>query len=289
MQSQNIHEYKLVREELFKLKDCITTYIGFVIGGASAAFLSIVAMHKSDISNISIGCVCFLLSTIVTLVLMVLLYKFNSHNRFAGYCKLLNQELLKYQSGFEPKDPEQFLAWEISMDIIRESDFKKDILKNKCKNLNILGLSNDKVKSILESFTEKANDNKFKEGLLIIWSVVTGKSKTKSWQYPSLVLFIFLVLNLIFLIIGIYFMRDSILNFLTPKETFLFIFTFIFLSFQFYFWGRFISNISSLMNINGSCTIDAYCWKFLPIRYEYIIEQNDKIIYDLITLKNPNF
>ena len=89
MQYQNKIEYELVREELLKLKECITSYMGFVIGGSGVAFFGIAAVSKNPGSHEILGFSCILLSVIVSLVLYILFYKFNSHNRFAGYCKLL--------------------------------------------------------------------------------------------------------------------------------------------------------------------------------------------------------
>jgi hypothetical protein len=37
MQAQNVEEYKEIRKELTDLKNCVTTYTGFALGGSATA------------------------------------------------------------------------------------------------------------------------------------------------------------------------------------------------------------------------------------------------------------
>jgi len=37
MQSENVKEYELIRDEMSTVKDCITRHIGFVLGGSGVA------------------------------------------------------------------------------------------------------------------------------------------------------------------------------------------------------------------------------------------------------------
>lgn len=46
MQKQNIREYELARKELFDIRNCITTYVGFVIGGSGVAFMGITLLSN---------------------------------------------------------------------------------------------------------------------------------------------------------------------------------------------------------------------------------------------------
>ena len=95
MEKQNIEEYTLIRTEMQNLKDCMITFIGYVLGGSGIISLGIIALPKSKASYDAYAVLCIIISLLISLVFLILLYKFNSHNRFVGYCKLLNQEILK--------------------------------------------------------------------------------------------------------------------------------------------------------------------------------------------------
>ena len=93
MQSQNLSEYILVRKELQEVKNCITQYMGFVLGGSSLSFIGVWFSRRNGEDFLAPAYISLSLSIIVVLVLVILFYKFNSHNRFAGYRKLLIQEV----------------------------------------------------------------------------------------------------------------------------------------------------------------------------------------------------
>lgn len=88
MQPENVREYEMVRQEMSSVKDCITKYIGFVLGGSGAAIFLIARMghntgEKVLIMNDYETClICYAITTIINFVLLILFYKFHSHNRF---------------------------------------------------------------------------------------------------------------------------------------------------------------------------------------------------------------
>ena len=65
----------------------------------------------------------FSVSLILTYVLLILVYKFNSHNFQAGYCKLLNKEVWRFKAGYRKEfDGVDLITWEWSVDLLRACD-----------------------------------------------------------------------------------------------------------------------------------------------------------------------
>lgn len=278
MQSQNLKEYEFIRDEMLRIKECITTYIGFVIGGSGVAFLGLANISNNIEQHTLISFTSFLLSFTVTLVLSILFYKFNSYNRLAGYCKLLNQEKLVYKEN--AVIDEQFMSWEICMDLLRESKSDKNILLKKSKNITILGLNSKVNEIIIKVFSEKFFLTKMTLGFWLFFKTLIGKDKTKSWHFPLYVVSVFFSLNSIFLGIGFYISLYSSPSEINRAQEIIVIGVVIF---QILVWSLYFMKLYEIME--GNSTIEAYCCKFLPIRYEYIKQQNKDIEYQLITLK----
>lgn len=276
MQQQNIKEYKLIRDELLQLKDCITTYIGFVIGGSGAAFLGIAAILKTSPGDNLIGILSYLLSYVISLVCFILFYKFNSHNRYAGYCKLLTQERLVFPTA--TKRESQFISWELCMDAIRKSSHYKRFLQKYGKDVAIPEVEGNIVVRI-KKLRYKGNIlKKSCKGFGFIISTLFGKSETRSWRFPLYVVNVFFSLNLIFDTIGTYYILKYPVEFIPMNYLLSFVFAFLIL--HIFIW---IKKFAKLFDfVAGELTVDAYCWKFLPIRYMFIKNQNKRIKYHLI-------
>lgn len=275
MQRQNLGEYEFIRKELSELRNCITTYMGFVIGGSGIVFFGIAAL--SEYGKICGNTVfAFLISSIiVSLVLIVLFYKFNSYNRYAGYCKLLNQE--KYDSR---KPIKQFISWEVCIDILREADFDFDLLLNKAQAVKDIGISENVFLKIIEIYDTKIFPYRFINGVWLLVKTLVGQGKTKSWNFPLYIVSIFFVINILHIIIGLHF------YFSLPLEKINILLTnsiYSILVIQLFIWGQFMIKFYDLTK--GKSTIESFCWRFLPIRYEYIRKQSPEIHYSLITLK----
>ena len=86
-------EYEMIRNEMQQLKDSITNYFGFVLGGFGASIIGVSLLGGEKLPSHASGLALtgLILAATVSLILRVLFYKFYSHNRYAGYCKLLNQ------------------------------------------------------------------------------------------------------------------------------------------------------------------------------------------------------
>src|SRR5947207_3774565 len=115
MQQQNVAEYKLIREDMGRIRTCTTSYMGFVILGSGSAFWYLGSKAFEKQTDFSTGVIAMLISILSTLILFLLSYKFTSHNRYAGYSKLLTHE--RYDT--EALIGKNFFCWEICVDIVR--------------------------------------------------------------------------------------------------------------------------------------------------------------------------
>lgn len=172
------------------------------------------------------------------------------------------------------------MSWEICMDILRESKSDKNILLNKSEGVKIPGLKSEVKDLILTVFIEKFFLTTMILGFWLFFKTLLGKDKTKSWHFPLYVVSAFFSLNSIFLGIGLYFSLYSYPSEIDLAQKIIVIGVVIF---QILVWSLYFIKLYEIME--GNSTIEAYCCKFLPIRYEYIKQQNKDIEYQLITLK----
>jgi len=289
MEISNSEEYKLLRSEMQNLKNCMTTYLGYVLGGSGLVFIGFYTIRNYELKFEIIAFISLLLSITVSMVLFIIFYKFNSHNRYAGYCKLLNQEQLCIENlELEKID---INSWEICIDRLRLSDFEDDpFQKLRSSLVNDKIISKEQEQKIVEisGINKQSDKHGFRRGLKIIFEIFIGNVQTKSWQFPLSVISVFLSLSAIYVSFSLYsmYMAYPVLN----QE---FVFSGTYLSIIVYFflfliflsmWYAYIIKLYNLMC--GSATVDAYCWKFLPIRYAFIKNKSSKIEYSLITLKD---
>ncbi len=287
MQKENKSEYEFIRKELSELRNCITTYMGFVIGGSGVFIFIISMLYKAQNDNpdlftihaTSIIIALLVSSIIVSLVLLILFYKFNSYNRYAGYCKLLNQE--KYHQGSD----DQFMSWEVCIDVLREADFDKYLLLNLARNVAPIEGATDLIKIIELYYPHKRSFKKslcrWVKGFMILMKAFTGRGKSRSWNFPVDVVLVFATLEIIDVVFGIAYYVT-----LNGEDTNLLLHLIFWgiITIQVYGWSHFFIRFYDIME--GKNTINAYCWRFLPIRYAYIQQQTrSNIRYSIITLK----
>ncbi len=276
MLRQNLKEYDFLRKEVDALRNCITTYMGFVIGGSGAAFLGISIMEKTVNSSFNPAFILFVLSLMVTLVLYILYYKFNSHNRHIGYCKLLNQENITFST---IQKVDQFLSWEICMDVLREH--QKDEVSRK-KMINSLpngGIIPNAKNRIFLSYEKENIFYRIGSGFVMLLKAVFAQAGGRSWNFPSYVVAVFFMIEILFTSSGIYHLYTrggiTIYNPLTLSMA-------VILFIQMVYWWYFLKRLYDLNK--GTRTIEAYCWQFLPIRYNYIIKCYPGANYDVMEL-----
>ncbi len=107
MQKENAKEYEFIREGITNIRSCVTSYISFLIGGSGVAFFAITYLSRLNVNTSTPDSTTpseksfqillqialpLVMSILVTILQMILFYKFLSHNRFAGYGKLLIHE-----------------------------------------------------------------------------------------------------------------------------------------------------------------------------------------------------
>ena len=93
--------------------------MGYVLGGGGAALFGMAAINRSN-NDWFLAYSAASLVIIEMLVLLILFYKFNSHNRGAAYCKVLSHE-----SCLISEDQENIISWELCIQELRDSDTNK--------------------------------------------------------------------------------------------------------------------------------------------------------------------
>jgi|GEM_PF-5869847 len=283
MEKQNLREYELIREEMLSLKNCITNYMGFVIGGSGVAYYGLVSITNGSNSFSRIAYAPLFLSFIVTSVLLILFYKFNSHNRYAGYCKLLNQERLG--NGKRLNKIKSVMAWETCIDKLRQSELTAISTEEEIKNINswnISGLDKELIKFNIERYTRCStiSDKKpVRRGLKIFSNFLILLYRSDSWQFPIFIFTTFCIINILYLLIAIYFLVQN------SPTMFIIVFS-VFLILQIWIWLIFLGRLYIIME--GSRTVDAYCWRFISSRYKYIKKVYPFIDYSITTLKEDS-
>lgn len=298
MQEENVKEYELIKKGITDIRDCITSYISFLIGGSGVAFFGITILsRRTDVvipHLLQIG-MPLMIAVLVTILQMILYYKFLSHNRLAGYGKLLIHERYEDVDTAKFKNVKNVILWEACMDMLIRSDNGKDDIAKRCnKNLKIgnlcKGLEDDEkkiselksiIKDIVVRIPKKADRFKwFKKAPKIDrfkwvkgqvnFLAIFGIIRTDSWSFPAFVNAIFIILSPMFLAISGYFLKNHYPNeiydihfWFWPDnlEVGIIEFITIFLS---YMWLILSGKLYTILQ--GSNTINNFCWKFLPIR-----------------------
>lgn len=263
----DLSEYTLVREEMISIKSCITTYMGYVLGGTGAALFGMAAINRSD-NNYFLAYAPAGLAVVLLMVLLVLFYKFASHNRAAGYCKALSQEMRDTSGG-----PTELISWERCMQFLRESDRDRTVLIDPLEIVELDGVEN---KGILI----RALDNvvgrhpqvdrfKFRRGCkLVLLSLVGMQEETSSWNFPIFVTNIFFTITTLLMAISIINFWDLIAGLQEGSaihEVLVhYLAVALFISLTLLIWTRLAGKLYTLMT--GSATVNGYYIRFLSIR-----------------------
>ena len=215
MELQNVKEYEYIRTETEFIRNCITSYMGFVIGGSGAAMFGLAALRVFGPENrIAMSYVSFAVSLLVALVLSILFYKFNSHNRYVGYSRVLADETYKQEFHEKYNHEAAHVAWELCMERLRMADGDSDEFRARAKELPLHGQLDKASKAafdwMLDSFLGRPGEvpfvdrGKFVGGLRHLCLSLAGKRRTTSWAFPPTVVSVFFVLTVIYLLIGTY-------------------------------------------------------------------------------------
>ncbi len=279
MQQQNIIEYKLIRAEITSLKKCITDYLGALFVGAGIIFSAWggISLIKENTSLLPIAYSACSISLVSLSILFILIYKFISHNRYAGYCMLLNQEI--WVGSYE--EIKSILAWEWIVELLRESDLKNRINYNKYKKMSVEDKSDMDTPSDLPKDYPKSSAIK---GFNLLLKSLISLQKTSSWGFPISVLRVFTIFNLSFMVFAFYLIAKScpivrgstnIINCYLPWIVYV-----IFFVFHTILWSYICNRFYSIML--GNYTVKNFCKRLLPIRKKILSEYRVKATWKLI-------
>jgi hypothetical protein len=269
MQPQNVDEYKAIREELARLRNCMTSYVGFVVLGSAPAFGFLADKATDYKQHLAMAIVAILLSIIAVLILFLLSYKFTSHNRYAGYSKLLAHERFE-----GPESPKDIFLWEICLDKLRaweceagranEFDYWKGI-----KQWHIV------QKPVDDAYKDQRDrvENWYQRrgwGLLAFG----GRDTSGSWRLPLYESRIFGAISLAFVVFAAYFLKSAINPpfFSNAVGSLGFWIVIALCALLITLWAKFVSKLDRQMR--GNETVEAFCCKFLPIRVQLLHELN---------------
>jgi hypothetical protein len=289
VQIQNVKEYSAIRGELTTLKNCVTNYVGFVIAGSAAAFYGLAGKDTAAASGRwEVAITSVLLAIVSALVLLLLSYKFKSHNRYAGYSKLLTHE--RFERHDLPATP--LFCWEICVDRLRRSELdwnQRRHLLDYCCREGIPGLAElpRKLDALLPSAKQP-------RGLRLWWKWVKNGWRGfrllvgldvelgESWHYPLYVARIFCAINTIYLIFAFRYEWRAFLIFAGSYEWRQLKHVVLLLSVLALvtIWAKFLTDLTYLMK--ESETVDAYCWKFVPFRAEFLRSLFTDVGYRLV-------
>ena len=288
MEPQNVEEYKGLRNEIKELKSCITTYIGFVLIGVAPAFWELTKAVPSR-PNFPMAFLGPMVALGLKLVLLLLLYKCHSHNRYCGYCKLLEQEVFDHKGN---QSIPVFL-WEVCLDRLRWSDDAENGLAKYLTHYRGKRPTEEQVKDRVKRYsglTPEADKDRFKDGwklLLPSQRILHTEVETRgTWHYPLYIAKLFAFIDVGFLILGFILLipQDLHAGYILHDYSYISVVVLWILCVGLLFrvWSRLLGRLYRQML--GSHTVDAFCWKFVPIRDRLL--RNLKIIneYELSCL-----
>ena len=233
-------EYELLKKDITDIKKYINDYVGYIIGTNGIAFALFAYLSLDESSSFDAKFITLFLGIVILFLLYsVVIYKFNSHNKLAGYIRLLTQEIdyidlnktnsVRVSSSVEYDGT--FISWEFIMSKWDALISRKNCPKHSFNNLNFYfqpketDLKIDKKTNNDEKrysyFTNKENSvlikkiqNKFLCKLVFenypklsnIFQVffrknkLYSKYKMSSWKYPKVIFLIFSTLYFFFLL-----------------------------------------------------------------------------------------
>jgi hypothetical protein len=287
MRPENIKEYELLRNEMVTVKECITKYLGYVLGGSGLSVYGMVTLVQGNLKPFFIALMSFAFAIIMSFVLLILFYKFSSHNRFAGYCKLLNHEDYnppdsQHNTGQQgnpthPNSQMSAFSWEIALERLRASDMNPATLTELVKCLRLGGVDPNQLTYLLGLYSGRhpqKDHGKFLKGLWILLKALFGKIQTRSWGFPPIVTSVFAIICGGFFLAGMiaiistFSLDETALGIHLWLRIIVYIMGFVTTLSLFWLWYRFIGKLYCLME--GTSTVDGFFWRFLPIRAAFL-------------------
>ncbi|NMH88795.1 hypothetical protein [Flavivirga algicola] len=286
MLAKNIKEYEIIREAMESNRHRLTTHLSFAIGGSGILYIAMTALMNPDSNSLSLALICMFSATIISSFFYLALYKFNSINRYAGYCKLINLEIgaSKIDKN-RKKSIEDVITWEVCAGKLENAkehlsfpkEHWKDVLKYKGLNIDNI-CKNFKKYNLLKPEADKWGVLK---GVGLLFSVFFKKYKSKSWEYPLYSSYVYYILILFFFVLSC----ANLYTYLKIKswvgvlriELFQIALIGVLALVIFMVIVKSLAELYKLML--GSKTVSAYCWKFLPFRIRILNKFNIKPHY----------
>jgi hypothetical protein len=286
MQTSSLKEYESIRLEMRDVKDCITKYVGFTFGGSGVAVVGLVAVYQlatgAEGTSFRIAIGCMALSALLPLILLVLVYKFNSHNRFAGYCKLLALETVPTRS----LPPDLFL-WEYCMDELRRCESNGKRWQTVCDDARLGPYAPALLAPFGPGGTMAPNQPYGLKGWVSLGRALTGTTRdTGSWSFPTHVIALFGWITLGYVLAAAVTSATVAWFIMVPEGgvglarhhgVVLIVAWLLVVAWHGVWWHKFGGRLYSLLH--GPTTVDAYYTRFMPIRARYFRSQGWRPLY----------
>lgn len=302
MQAENVKEYLEIRKEVAELKSCITTYVGFAVGGSATAVWALAGRTShGPIEDTAAALAAILLALVSVFVLFLLSYKFFSHNRYVGYSKLLTHEEFREKCA----NPSDVFLWEISLDRLRgfslphpSNDADKTEKRDADKSKKGKKRRNDKLESLhnycdevqpwtfgVDNLKDRVDEHvqskpvRSKLFYALALLLLGRGEKPGSWKFPVYVARIFAAIDVIFVVFAVYFLHAFSLG--TTQVALAVLTLILALS-----WLRFLVRLHDLMS--GNETVESFCWQFVPIRAKLLRDFDPQLEYRLKAVAPAN-
>ncbi len=284
---QNTKEYEIIREAIESNRHRLTTHLSFAIGGSGILYIAMTALMNPDYNVLSLSLICMFSTTIISSFFYLALYKFNSINRYAGYCKLINLEIAssKIDKTRKKKSIEHVITWEVCVGKLENSkvhiqfpkDYWKEVLKYKGLNIDNI-CKNFKKYNLLKPEVDRRGALK---GIKLLFSTLFKKYRSKSWEYPLYSSYVYYILILFFFVLScanLYaFLKSKPWGDILRMELFQIV---LIMGLSFIVFMVIIKSFAELYKLMlGSKTVSAYCWKLLPFRIRILNKFNIKPHY----------
>jgi hypothetical protein len=276
MLARNVEEYKLIREEMTSLKNCITTYIGFVFAGSGAMIYALTSVDMDKPESVCVALVASaLFSVLVSMILFFLFYKFHSHNRYAGFCRLLSHEQDYSNNG----NTCALFSWETNVSLLRRHESGCASLEGLLGKISVSGVTRTALRLALRRHygingrLPRVDKFRATRGTRMLCDAILLRSiGTDSWKFPSFVACLFFFMFLVFFTISVFLAVRAcywgIIWLLVPLCPISVI--------QLYLWKYICARLYSLTS--GSTTIMSFYLKFIPLRVKFLNDQQQRIV-----------
>ncbi|MEQ6123125.1 hypothetical protein AAON49_02855 [Pseudotenacibaculum sp. MALMAid0570] len=276
MLNHNTKEYEIITASMEAIRHRLTTHLSFTIGGSGIFYFAMNILGKPNSNELAFPLICIFAATLISSFFYLALYKFNSMNRYAGYCKLINIEIgsNKIKKADTDKKIKQIITWEICMGKLANTKIEIEFPIGFWKKAKYNGIEMAILKNNFEKYkihNPKIDYGARKKGLLMLLRGINKKDNSKTWKYPLYSSYVYYFLIFIFVslsisgVISFFIQLSAPMTYMQYSE--LTLISVLLLTILFVL-QKSLSEMYKLMI--GSKTVSAYCWKFLPYRIQIL-------------------